>query len=108
MPCYPSAASSGLDFKNTIGKLWRYEAAGQQIDQLNYLLDLGGLAQMVERSLRMREVRGSIPRVSILFAEFFFFLFEFFFLQAAVFHQRNYEHVEQRGGTQRMTRWMRK
>ena len=31
--------------------------------------DFGPLAQMVERSLRMREVRGSIPRRSNIFAE---------------------------------------
>ena len=28
---------------------------------------LGGVAHMVERSLRMREARGSIPRTSIFF-----------------------------------------
>ena len=30
-------------------------------------LSSGELAQMVERSLRMREARGSMPRFSILF-----------------------------------------
>ena len=33
---------------------------------------------MVERSLSMREVRGSIPRISIAFFFFFSFLFSFF------------------------------
>ena len=39
----------------------------------------GDVAQMVERSLSMREVRGSIPRISILFA-FFSNAHNFFFL----------------------------
>ena len=32
----------------------------------------GGVAQMVERSLSMREVRGSIPRISTSFSLYFF------------------------------------
>ncbi|GLU13035.1 hypothetical protein SLE2022_296840 [Rubroshorea leprosula] len=37
----------------------------------------GGVAHMVERSLRMREARGSIPRTSIYFSAFSaFFLFD--------------------------------
>ena len=32
---------------------------------LNLLTNTGGVAQMVERSLSMREVRGSMPRTSI-------------------------------------------
>ena len=30
-------------------------------------ISIGGVAQMVERSLSMREVRGSMPRTSIMF-----------------------------------------
>ena len=36
---------------------------------------IGGVAHMVERSLRMREARGSIPRTSIFFLHNFFALF---------------------------------
>ena len=36
---------------------------------------IGGVAHMVERSLRMREARGSIPRTSIIF---FFILLDGF------------------------------
>ena len=35
---------------------------------LNSIFVLGGLAQMVERPLCMRDVLGSIPRFSILFS----------------------------------------
>ncbi len=34
------------------------------VDQISILLDTGGVAQMVERSLSMREVPGSIPGAS--------------------------------------------
>ena len=39
----------------------------------------GGVAQMVERSLSMREVPGSIPGASKLFFFFFIALIFFFF-----------------------------
>jgi hypothetical protein len=39
---------------------------------VDVIKSIGDVAQMVERSLCMREARGSIPRISILFLPFFF------------------------------------
>ena len=48
----------------------------------------GGVAQMVERSLSMREVPGSIPGISKLFYKFFAFLIESFFDNDMLFFAR--------------------
>jgi hypothetical protein len=40
--------------------------------RVDMIKSIGDVAQMVERSLCMREARGSIPRISILFLPFFF------------------------------------
>ena len=45
---------------------------GYNINKVTFQTANGDVAQMVERSLSMREVRGSIPRISILY--FFFFV----------------------------------
>jgi cellulose synthase/poly-beta-1,6-N-acetylglucosamine synthase-like glycosyltransferase len=45
----------------------------------------GDVAQMVERSLSMREARGSIPRISKFFLWFLFFWFIFWFYKYVFF-----------------------
>ena len=72
-PVWASEGRSGIncDFKRiqNYNKI-DYKGSFKQCD--------GDVAQMVERSLSMREVRGSIPRISNLF--FFFFVFFSFLL----------------------------
>ena len=57
------------------------------IERETLLIPIGGLAQMVERSLSMREVPGSIPGSSILFSAFTFFLS--FYLLAGTFSKED-------------------
>ena len=45
---------------------------------INGIVRRGDVAQMVERSLSMREVRGSIPRISISFSLFPEFVRKYF------------------------------
>ena len=74
MLCLLDGVPAAIRQKGHCRKLWdlRYveESASRTYVEINseVLADNGGLAQMVERPLRMREVGGSMPSASISFA----------------------------------------